>query len=541
MKKLIMICAFMSLLVELPGQDKMSDMELLVPGEAILFGKTSKISDVILSVKYVIDTYADDTEKEDLSKGRSEILAATGIDILDPASLEKGGIDTSRPAGLAYFSKKKESEDLIVIIPVHSTDRFPLKFAELVKKLNKDSANADLNPVVTPYKNNSIHQIGKDIFATAMGGYFFVAPAGDLIKKVIDLSANPAGSLMRDSAYSGYLGSKKEIYDLDIFARGDMIAEAMDSSADRGDADGKGEKGGKDKEQSYAKSVQYIGGGLTVRKGKVRIKISSNLNPGHPIAEMASGILKTGVAGRSLTLARPLFYLFVSYNHQYLNNMCAKPGPPSSFCSFYKSSIKKVETDFGIDFMKDFLPPFTGAVTTTVRKIDPRTGKGDFLVYFAMNNEAKTASLWGKMREGTRKKYLKTQSFGEGKAGVSRVFWFTEGGEKIHFLADKRGLYVSNSLDLLKVSLNSRETASADPSDRFKQKLTADSFFFLNVNNDPSLTGMVKSQTAGNPGVSRAADSITDFSVRITRENNYISLDLDISIKEPKKEPKKTR
>ncbi len=532
MKKILLIVVISFLTGTGSGQEKNNLPEFLVHSKALVFGKTSKLSEIIKSINLMSDKFLDQNDTRALSDMRNEYSKISGIDILSPDSLSRAGIDVSRSAGFAYFNEDSIKEGMMVIIPVSGVVKFSDTFVEIIKRMNAD--NKEFNISSSDHRGFRIVRLDKDLFITNIRDYFTIASSPEIVKRAIDLSFDPSGTLSNDALYRDYLSKRKESGDIEIFARKEVFApvfESFTSGDDSPDKNDDGKDKGK-KARSHLDSIEYAAAGISLGDKGVRIRTASSLNRDHPVSRMIMGIARTELSPRSLSMGKTLFYLFFSYNLEYINTMCEKP---SSFCGFYKSTVKKLEMDSGIHIIRDYMPTYGGFINLFIRNINPQTGKGEFTVYVPMSHKATASDIWHRMKGKLQNKYAKTGGFGEGLIGQAVTFWYKEGTEKIYVIFDKRGIYSGNSQELLKNAMESREMGVENRPDRIKEMMDRDTFFLVYLNNDSAVTGLLKSQGSGNPGVSRAADSVKDIYIKLGRKDNFIIIDAELNLAEKKK------
>jgi len=158
-KHMLMVLLILCSLV--PGgfpQERADVVEAVTPSSAMLFIKTSRIKNFVVSVKFVADNLLHREYAEKFARKINEIKTKTGVDPMDIESLKKAGIDVDRTASMAMYPEgKKNEERMLLFIPVLDEKTFPLKFVEILKKM-AGTEKLDLFPAITEY-----HVAGYDV------------------------------------------------------------------------------------------------------------------------------------------------------------------------------------------------------------------------------------------------------------------------------------------------------------------------------------------------------------------------------------------
>jgi hypothetical protein len=61
------------------------------------------------------------------------------------------------------------------------------------------------------------------MFASTTGGYFILAPKGELVMKTLDASVNIDASIATDTVYNSYKLNAGLAYDLNIYIKKDLF------------------------------------------------------------------------------------------------------------------------------------------------------------------------------------------------------------------------------------------------------------------------------------------------------------------------------
>ena len=223
----------------------------LVPSSAIMYVQTSRISSAVPAAVFFIGNLLPAENAKKIEAWRADFKTRAGVDVLDATSLAKAEIDVSRPAAMAYLDAKKESERIMILVPVKNEKTFPQRFVEVLKKLNRDKPALDLHPAISRHNDHAVYRMMKDVFFTGTKGYLVVASSMDIITSVLDTTARP---LSAEPLFADYTAKKRAGNDLDIYLKKSFLqqigedrlkkkAEDADDSRADGDIAPDGEPG----------------------------------------------------------------------------------------------------------------------------------------------------------------------------------------------------------------------------------------------------------------------------------------------------------
>ena len=225
MKKTVLftLIAFIALASGVYPQERADVVESITPSPVMLFVKTSRIKNFLVSLKFVADNLLS-AERAGALKSRTDgFKSKTGVDLTDIASLEKAGIDVDRSLSFAMYPEgRKNEERMLIFLPVMDEKTFPLKFVEMLKKTARNET-VDIYPVITQYGDYTMYQIRRDIFTTALDGVFVIGSTGEIVRSVIDAKVKNAGHLAIDPGYIDSLAKNRKNYDLRAFASRDFL------------------------------------------------------------------------------------------------------------------------------------------------------------------------------------------------------------------------------------------------------------------------------------------------------------------------------
>ncbi|MFC1668844.1 hypothetical protein ACFL20_00510 [Spirochaetota bacterium] len=557
MKK-IFISIFIAAVTFTSASAEQQGMESITPSEAILFLKTSKISRLVQTSKFIIDNILSEKQKLQAVQGRDSFRKKTGIDLLEVQSIGSKGLNTDKRMGLAILKKVNNRDRLIIFIPVIDGKSFPLKFVEIIKSINMNKGDLDIYPAITMYKNNRIYQMRKDVFATSSKGYFVIASTGKLIKNVVDLADDSSKSLASDTLYADYLKNKKGHYDFNFFVKREMLIDIFkrgllrrkkrdnikkpslifnDKNIYGAVLKNKGEMDESYRMVQFSKkrsggvspfeSVNYALLGAGVESNRFKVYVGADLNVLNPLVNIATSLIKTGNAGKSLYLQDATGYSFLSLNFKDFEKICKTSGPG---CKEYVGLKKAVKMETGIDLAVDFIPYYSGIVNVLLGKSEG-FGMNNIAAYLPMNSYAKSKALWLKAKKYFKSKYVKSKGFGETKINGKNVFWFAgKDRQRRYFYADKRGIYIADKLPFLKTIIKSKELGEVQISHILIEKMTKDVFFLAYVKDKSFLNNLMKMQTMRNRDIGSAVARIGDIFIILGGKKNLFTVELDVEL-----------
>lgn len=518
------------------------DTESLTPSDVNLFVKSREISRLIKTLNYVVFNLMDEQQRGNIISERNKFRDKTGIDYFDENSIRNAGIDTSRPVSFANFDKDNMDEVMLLFLPVLNEKEFPLKFIELIKKINADNPDVKISTTTVPYKNITVYQVKNDLFLASADGYLLIGSTSDIIRRAIDVRASRNGTLILDDNYKDYLTKDKNRYDLNAFVTKKFIMQLNSKSGGNNDSYGfysfknfilaQSDSGIQMEDKgSVFDSIDYISAGVGFEGNKFQLNASAKLAKDNPYVDMLLGFLKTGVQDKSLYIPTADTTLFMSVNLKYLDNLCKGE---IAWCTQYNSFKQQLKTEPGIDFEKDFIPYHTGGVNLMALDSGASGGMGDILVFVPMTDPKKIEELWTKIRKGMQTKYGK--KFGDEKIGGKKGFWFIDESQMRFFVGyDQRGIYAGNSTGLMKSGMNSSTVDAAVNSGRYGKVINDKTFFLLNIKKNTFLKTLLQMRAQGNPDIARSMNRIGEIFLYCEKKDGLISIDFEVGIKESEK------
>ena len=544
-------------------------VESITPSTAVLFLKTAKLERIIKSANRAFNRFSTEEQKKDYMAGIDEFKKKTGIDPMDTGSLGRAGVDVTREAGLAFLSEKNgnnkhagNNERVIVYIPVQDEKTAPLKFIKIIKKSNSDKKDMDVYPVITKYGSHRIYQVRKDVFSTAMNGYFILAPYGDLIKEVIDTVSDQGQSLADDEFFMNYTSKVKVDHDYNFFMKKEFLSGLIGEGKSRNSRPSRGktsdtfnryertevsgrrlameppEKPGQMKKESPLDVIDYVCAGMSLEDNRVILSLSSSFNNSNPMVGLALSLLRTGLTERAIYFSEASAYSFFSLDLSAFEKNCsasaAAPG-----CKEYAEFRKKIKEETGIDFSRDFLPYYSGVVNVIAGNKSGYGGMVNYVVYLPMNNRARSLAVWKKSRSAFSKRYKNSGMFGSMKIRGQSAYWFSDQKKNKNIvLTDSRGIYIGNDQSLIKKIMAAGEFSAAVRETAVGEKM-GESVFFLTYTKEGSfINSLLMMQAKQRKDISGAVDQIGDVYITGKKNGMLLTIDIDVGIRQVKADGK---
>jgi hypothetical protein len=561
MKKHILIVMII-LIFLVPGghtQERADVVESITPSSAMLFIKTSRIKNLVVSVKYVADNLLHREYMEKFVKKIAEIKTKTGVDPMDIESLKKAGIDVDRTASMAMYPEGKKSEERILLfIPVLDMKTFPLKFVEILKKM-AGTEKVDLYPAITEYKNFTIYQINKDIFTTVVDDVFIIGSTGELVRSVIDVKESSAGYLAIDPMYVDYQSKLKKNYDLRAYATKEFLKDVVKNSARTNDNKKKEEK--KDAgssafnntmlmEAAYIadaagaapsmrseidklssgsspfNAVDYAFLGASVNPLDIDIDFAVKFNNSSGTVNTFLDVIKTGMSGRALHVKNASTYAYVSFDYHKIEELCRAS---AAGCSYYTQFKDEVKSDLGIDFDKDIIPSYSGVLNIIAGQ--PKGAGGGYLFYLPMDDPEQGKKAWGKSSGYLKEKFKGTERYGAAKIVGMESFWFIDSkNNKNYMVSDRRGIYLGNDPELMGMALSSREISKPESADGVINKLGGNVFFLTYMKKESFFGALLMLYAYRNKEISGVVEKMTDLYLIGEKSDAMLSFGLKIKL-----------
>ncbi len=552
MKKILFIFIGALLSVNVNSQQNPNSIETILPKNALIIAQTNEIKKTIISANRLINGYLND-EKMSLLKSLNEFKEKTGIDLLDYESLSDNGIDIKRKAAIAFYAAdRKSKENIIIILPVYDEKAFPLKFTEVIKKM-KSGGDLDAYPVVTPYKSWKIFQIRKDMFASTAGGYFILAPKGELVMNALDASVSIENSTATDTVYNNYKLNAGLSHDVNVYIKKDFLADilgpkkkpvpASDDNAGVNDnaelinagyviaARNKKKKtpgGVKDSSDDILNAFEYISVGASFEDNLFKLVAGANLNGSDAGAGTLLSMFTTGKKNDALYIKDYLTYSYLSMDLNAVEKYCQGN---TEICKIYDDAKKEFKKNLGIDFAADFLPNFKGVINFIITDIsDEKEELGKLIVFLPMNTPAASKVILDKLNanlsKGIGEKLIKKNISG---VNVSIISTGEGKNKNIMFFSTDKGIFVVNDEKLVETALKAEVLGSGATSE-LSDNISGDMFLYTDVN--PSFVdkakGMLKKMSSK---YSEVLNMIHGLNLIGRKKGSFMTFELDIELK----------
>ncbi|TAL39777.1 MAG: hypothetical protein EPN93_00600 [Spirochaetes bacterium] len=462
-----------------PAAAQARDEALLIPARALLYAHTAGAARVLPLASYALENLAG--AGEGAETWIRDFKTRTGIDLLDPGSITRAGVDAARPAALAFVPGERGDRQIMILIPVTNESEAPPAFVKLVKQYHADKQGLDLNPAMVMHQGTAIYQMLTDVYFAGVDGCLLFANTDALIKEAIGLRAIDAtASLAGDPVFRAYREQAAPAEDINVFIRGAFFRDAGGDAKTEAAPSIKQKKkkkrtaGGKSGgevieedapdarknamgalENSGIQGMDYVAAGLSRKGGAISLVIGAAPGKGTQAEQFIRTLFRPGLPANLLPAANPVAYLYCSLNLKSLDEACVKgQGAFSAVCEEYRKSLASFGKDSGIDLREDFIKRFDGYVNVAVR---PATASGsmDGIALMLPLHDAEGASaLWKKLKANGRKKNPGDR-YGETEIGGYSAFWFLdERSNRLYALASGKQLYFSNDEGMLREVLS---------------------------------------------------------------------------------------
>jgi hypothetical protein len=561
MKKYLPLILILFLAVISDGytQERVDAVESIVPSRVMLYLKTSRVRQAVVSLKFAVDNLLTRADAEKFNQKVSGIKNKIGVDPMDLESLKTAGIDVDRTASLAIYAKgKRDEERVLLFVPVLDDRTFPLKFVEILKRVS-GNVSADVYPAITEYNGHTLYQIGRDIFATAFDGVFILGSTGELVRSVIDVKMNNSGYLALDPMYSDYLAKTRKNYDLRAFATRDFLKDILKKDVKKeGEPRKEGKKGDSDNALNQAEltNVQYLADaaanqpsvrseleklstgpspfnaidyaflGGSVKPTEIDIDIAARFNTSSGTVNTVLEIMKTGVAGRALYVKNTATYAYLSIDFNKVEELCKNS---MAGCSYYNGIKDQVKEEMGIDFGKDIVPYFGGVMNIIAGQ--PKGAGGGYLLFLPMDDTAQGKKAWDKSSAYLAAKFKGTERYGTGKVGGAKSFWYVDSkNTKIHVVCDRRGLYLGNDQELMAEALAAKGIGEKGVKDDVVSKLGGNVFFLTHIKKESYFGTLLTLLSYRVREISGIIDRMTDLYVIGEKIDSFVSVNIKLKL-----------
>jgi len=550
---------FIAVVSNLYPQERVDAVESITPSGVMLFIKTSRVKQAVVSLKFIVDNLLCREDAEKFNRKKDDIKNKLGLDPMDIESPKKAGIDVNRTASMAIYPKGRHDEERILLfIPVLDEKTFPLKFIEILKRIGGND-KADVYPAITEYKGHTLHQIGRDIFTAAFDGVFIVGSTGDLLRSVIDTKVNNSGFLALDHLYSDCLSKTKKDYDLRAFVARDFLKDVMKKDVKKETVPPKEEKKKSDDSAmndavltgvaymveaagsqpsvrseldklstgpSPFNSVDYAFLGGSVKPAEVDIDIAARFNNASGTVNAFLDVMKTGAAGRALYVANVATYAFLSLNFNRIEELCRNS---VAGCSYYNGIKEQVRDELGIDFEKDIIPYYGGVMNILAGQ--PKGAGGGYLLYVPMEDHAQGKKAWEKSSAYLAEKFKGTERYGTAKIAGEKSFWYVDSkNSRIFVVCDRRGLYMGNDRELMGAALAGREIGEKGVKDDVMSRLGGNVFFLTHIKKESYFGTLFTLLAYRVREISGIIDKMTDLYIIGEKADNYVSMAITVKL-----------
>jgi len=469
------------------GAAIVNDPAELVPATAILYAHTASVEKTLGALNFVLNKFFAGKAPVKAGKWREEFKSKTGMDPLDPVSLSRAGIDTGRPAAAAYLNGESDKEKILILIPVRDGKKSPQLFVDVLKKYYPDKPEADLNPVITSYKNHQVFRMLEDLYFCSVDGYLLLAPAAVLIHSVIDMRGDTgAGFLAADGLFLDYTAKRKKENHLGVYMKRSFLSEygkrkikkeerreegnkndddlkegGKDGSDDGGDVPGKKNEGpdtgmkervmpGLGKTEMWP--VEYFAAGVSGEGRGLSLDVSMSMIPGDVSTRIMEKLFKTGLPENLMVMEKPLAYYFLSLDLKAMDELCGSGEKTlEKSCRDFTVQIEKLGKSAGIDFRAEVLPYFGGFFNMMMRKSRLSRTMDNFVFFIPMSDPEAGKNLWKKLRNAAKKANEKDNRFGDEKIDNIPSFWYKDRrGNRVNVLAFGKGIYAANNAEFLR-------------------------------------------------------------------------------------------
>ena len=536
MKKYMPLLIVVLMLFAQPSspQERADLVEAFTPASAVCVVKTSRLNKFMTALNTAIQKFFPQKEAESISKMRSEIKAKTGVDFLDVESLKKAGIDTNRTASLAIFPKGARGEgQFLIFLPVNDVKAFPLAFIAFFRKASR---NTEEYPVISPYRDFTVYQIGKDMFITSFDATCAIGSTGEIIRKVIDVKADNTGHLAVDPRYADYLNRYTRSGDLSVYMTRELLKEATakarrqmsegSSTEQQAPKEGETEIDRFMKGPSPFNAVDYASLDLSASGTRVDASVSIRFNEQDPSVNAVMNVIRLGAAGNALYLRGAATYIFLSLDLPKLEEFCSGK---ATGCSSYQDFKDSLHQELGIDIAKDIAPFINGPINIIAGQ--PKGAGGGFCIYLPLrDNQSK--KVWD-----ASSAYLKNKFHGTERFGVSgaNTYWYIDGKNVRTSVAwNEKGIYLSNDPALLNQTMAAKDMTDAPADDALAARLGKNVFFLAMIKKDSFFGALLSLYANREQWLSPLINQMEEFWVIGEKNGLFVTFEASVHIRKKK-------
>lgn len=536
MKKSIPLFIVVLMLLARPSspQERADLVEAFTPASAICVVKTSRLNKFMTVLNTAIQKFFPRKEAESIAKKRSEIKAKTGIDLLDVESLKKAGIDANRSVSLAVFPKGARGEgQFLIFLPVNDAKVFPLAFIEFFRKA---SQNTEEYPVITPYRDFTVYQIGKDIFITSFDGTCAIGSTGEIIRKVIDAKADNTGYLAVDPRYADYLNRTPRRGDLSVYMTRELLKEAIKRArpqiSENSGAEHKGSKEGETEIDRFMKgpssfnAVDYASLDLSATGTRVDASVSIKFNEQDTSVNAVMNVIRLGMSGNALYLKGAATYIFLSIDMPKLEEFCSVN---AAGCRTYQEFKDALYQELGIDIAKDIAPFSNGPINIVAGQ--PKGAGGGFCISLPLR-DSQSKKIWNASAAYLKNKYQGTERFGVSGANT---YWYIDGKNVRTSVAwDARGIYLSNDPALLSQTMAAKDMTDAPGNDSLAVRLSKNVFFLAMIKKDSFFGALLSLYANREPWLSPLVNQMEELWMVGEKSDLFLTFEASVHVRKKK-------
>ncbi len=418
----------------------------LISSSARVFVYSAPIKNFLGSCNYLIDKVLDENVRGSVRAYEQVFSERTGVDFFDEYSLKKFGVDTTRSLCLAVFPKYRNNQMLLISVPVTNDSSFPLKFIEMIRK--NRSENANVYPVITPYKGHSIYQIGRDIFLSSVSGNFLIASDGDIIRDSIDNLENPSSTLLYDNHYLAFRNKQRMVQDINFYihGQGQMGPEEIKSAVNffigaKSDT----ETGGN--AEVIKSPFMFLYGGLSLGKKSVYLSAETMCDSKSEDYKWLTEIFRNRKLP-DLGAESDMSFFSISLDMKSFEGICRSGRPGCEGFTAFKTKFEKVT---GMSFDKDLVSASNGILDIYAGMDDKKR-----LLYsmrIPVKDGKHSVELWKKMKKNFYRLNKKSGAYKEEKSGTLTFFKVGDTGKYTHVGYSGNCLFMGNDLNAIKKAI----------------------------------------------------------------------------------------
>ncbi|MBN2403563.1 MAG: hypothetical protein JXN64_14390 [Spirochaetes bacterium] len=448
--------------------------ENFTPSTAALFIEISSISKAVDFLNAEKDSHNIGNVLTKNIKWIKELKDKTGVDVLNTKSLKNIGIDINKALYITGFGYKKNEPKSVFFLPIIDKKNFPINFVKLLKIINDDKTNPDINPAISTYKDIRVFQIPNKIFFAVIDNYFILASSGNALTDIIDiktqgcetsLAANP---LFKDYKSKSDINIESSI--LKIFIRKEYLDNTYET------VQGKEIKKDLQAAKPNLNFIDYISLSLDSETDEVSFMGRLSVNKEDPYGDLLIKVFTTDLFENALFAENPTGYHFLSIDVNKINEHFKAMTDKND--SAYKAYTEIMKPGRNTHFLKDAVLPCSKSFFNIIFQ-KPKTASemDNFIVYIPMEECGDIKKTLKNLQKELENNHTEEGTFGEEKIDGHNSFWFKNSSHyKINILGYKGNIYAGNDIGLLKEVLKSSEKKSPDIKNDFTKRIDKNTF-----------------------------------------------------------------